>query len=54
MYKQYKVDGVIKDNAIQRVSDGAYIFFDPANTDFLEYQKWLSEGNTPEAAEASE
>jgi hypothetical protein len=32
---------------IIRTSDNAFIPFDPDNTDFVEYQKWLSEGNTP-------
>ena len=30
-----------------RLSDNAYIPFDPANQDFVEYQKWLEAGNTP-------
>jgi len=25
--------------------------FDPANTDYQEYLKWVAEGNTPEEAE---
>ena len=36
---------------IKRLSDNAFIPFDPANTDFIEYQKWLEEGNTPLPAE---
>jgi len=37
---------------IKRVADSAYIPFDPANTDYQEYLKWLAEGNTPLPADA--
>jgi hypothetical protein len=37
-------DGV---NVVLRVADGRYIPFDPANTDYQAYLKWLEEGNTP-------
>jgi cytochrome c len=32
---------------VKRNLDGAVIPFDPANMDFVEYNKWLSEGNQP-------
>jgi hypothetical protein len=48
-YQLSRYDGVIliKDN------ERACIPFDPDNTDYQAYLKWLAEGNTPEAADAA-
>jgi len=39
---------------VMRVSDGAIIPFDPDNTDYQEYLRWLEAGNTPEPAEENQ
>ena len=53
MYRQIidRFTGVVSEKCIQRLSDTAFIPFDPDNTDFVEYQKWVAEGNTPLPAE---
>jgi hypothetical protein len=35
-----------------RIADNTFIPFDPANTDYAEYLKWLDEGNEPLPADA--
>lgn len=51
MYKLYSVKDTYTQQeirkAIVRIEDNAWIPNDPANMDFVEYQKWLSEGNSP-------
>ena len=38
-------------NTILRLTDNAFIPFDPANTDYQAYLRWLEEGNEPLPAE---
>jgi hypothetical protein len=52
MYKLFSVNGILGVyKSIVRLSDNACIPFDPANTDYQAYLKWVAEGNTPEAAD---
>ena len=43
-----------KSNSVIRTTDGACIPFDPDNTDYQAYLKWLDEGNTPQPADSGE
>ena len=46
MYKQINdIDGSVDTSVNIRLSDMATIPFDPANTDYQEYLKWVAKGN---------
>jgi uncharacterized caspase-like protein len=50
----YKIVNTISGSGlVQRLSDNAYIPFDPANTDYQAYLKWLEEGNSPYPADSA-
>ena len=55
MYKLHNMSyaGVTEQCVIKTNSPDSYtsIPFDPANTDYQEFLKWLAEGNTPTPAE---
>jgi hypothetical protein len=51
MYKYLPDTEFGKVQSITRLSDGANIPFDPANTDYQEYLKWVAEGNEPQPAD---
>jgi hypothetical protein len=53
MYKLAKLWNGTQTSVI-RLADGACIPFDPANTDYQAYLKFLEEGNVPEPAEVTE
>jgi hypothetical protein len=50
-YKLIKDFKTGQTSSVQRLSDGAYIPFDPANTDYQEFLRWCEQGNTPEPAD---
>jgi hypothetical protein len=52
MYKILKYNN--QETAVKRLSDGACIPFDPDNTDYQAYFRWLEEGNTVLPAEENQ
>lgn len=53
MYKKL-IDPITKEDSTQqvkRISDGAFIPFDEANTDYQEYLQFLADGGVPEPAD---
>ena len=47
MYKLLKNSNSNHKNIVLRIADNTYIPFDPDNTDYQAYLKWLEAGNTP-------
>ena len=49
MYQQVRdaASGQLRNDCVRRVADNAFIPFDPFNSDYQEYQRWLAAGNTP-------
>jgi hypothetical protein len=54
MYKLFKTIGKNEIVTVKRLSDNAFIPFDPANTDYQTYLEWLAAGNQPLPADAEE
>ena len=54
MYKLIKPYFGTEPQVVVRTSDGASIPFDPDNTDYQAYLRWLEEGNTPLPAEENQ
>jgi len=50
MYKLF--NNLNGNKSVIRLSDNAFIPFDPDNTDYQAYLKWVAEGNTPLPADS--
>jgi len=52
MYKQVKTpNGEINQQMTKRLSDSAFIPFDPDNTDYQAFLLWKAQGNEPTPAD---
>jgi hypothetical protein len=51
MYKLIKNPFTGETTSVLRLSDNACIPFDPANTDYQAYLKWVAEGGVPTPAD---
>ena len=50
----YKLQNVFGHESVSMFIDGQFVMnipFDPANTDYQEYLRWVAAGNTPEPAD---
>ena len=51
MYKLIKHHLTQEVVSVQRLTDNAFIPFDPNNRDYQDYLAWVEDGNTPEPAD---
>jgi hypothetical protein len=55
-YKQVfnSMSGEVNSSIVLRLPDNATIPFDPDNTDYIAFLKWIEEGNVPTPAEENQ